>query len=140
MPISLTQVAEVFTGTPGKYVTLEKTLSGFGGILTGKYDDLPEMAFYMVSVGQALPGKAIQASTLFYKAANDPVSPRIKQLRRRLCGQCWFRLLRSSVGDRWCDHPLMSVEPLTGECCLLGERTETKFIVCRKIMTTFHST
>lgn len=44
-----TQVAEVFTGTPGKYVTLEKTLSGFGGILTGKYDDLPEMAFYMVS-------------------------------------------------------------------------------------------
>ena len=42
------QVAEVFTGTPGKYVSLEDTISGFKGILDGKYDDLPEMAFYMV--------------------------------------------------------------------------------------------
>lgn len=42
------QVAEVFTGTPGKYVDLENTISGFKGILNGKYDDLPEMAFYMV--------------------------------------------------------------------------------------------
>jgi len=42
------QVAEVFTGSPGKYVSLEDTISGFKGILEGKYDDLPEMAFYMV--------------------------------------------------------------------------------------------
>lgn len=42
------QVAEVFTGTPGKYVDLANTVSGFSGILHGKYDDLPEMAFYMV--------------------------------------------------------------------------------------------
>ncbi|KAI8467676.1 MAG: ATP synthase subunit beta, mitochondrial [Monoraphidium minutum] len=42
------QVAEVFTGSPGKYVSLEDTISGFRGILGGKYDDLPEMAFYMV--------------------------------------------------------------------------------------------
>lgn len=42
------QVAEVFTGSPGKYVSLEDTISGFKGILGGKYDDLPEMAFYMV--------------------------------------------------------------------------------------------
>jgi F-type H+-transporting ATPase subunit beta len=41
-------VAEVFTGSPGKYVALEDTLEGFNGILDGKYDDLPEMAFYMV--------------------------------------------------------------------------------------------
>jgi hypothetical protein len=41
-------VAEVFTGSPGKYVSLEDTISGFKGILGGKYDDLPEMAFYMV--------------------------------------------------------------------------------------------
>ncbi len=41
-------MAEVFTGTPGKYVSLEDTISGFKGILDGKYDDLPEMAFYMV--------------------------------------------------------------------------------------------
>ncbi|KAG2494191.1 hypothetical protein HYH03_007549 [Edaphochlamys debaryana] len=42
------QVAEVFTGTPGKYVDLKDTISAFQGILQGKYDDLPEMAFYMV--------------------------------------------------------------------------------------------
>mmetsp|Transcript_18624 Transcript_18624/g.31753 ORF Transcript_18624/g.31753 Transcript_18624/m.31753 type:complete len:576 (+) Transcript_18624:57-1784(+) len=42
------QVAEVFTGSPGKYVDLASTISGFSGILGGKYDDLPEMAFYMV--------------------------------------------------------------------------------------------
>ncbi len=41
-------VAEIFTGSPGKYVTLEDTLEGFKGILEGKYDDLPENAFYMV--------------------------------------------------------------------------------------------
>lgn len=41
-------VAEVFTGAPGKYVTLEETLEGFKGILEGKYDHIPENAFYMV--------------------------------------------------------------------------------------------
>jgi F-type H+-transporting ATPase subunit beta len=41
-------VAEVFTGTPGKYVDLKDTISGFKGLLNGAYDDLPEMAFYMV--------------------------------------------------------------------------------------------
>ena len=41
-------VAEVFTGSPGKYVALEDTLAGFKGILAGNYDDLPEAAFYMV--------------------------------------------------------------------------------------------
>jgi F-type H+-transporting ATPase subunit beta len=41
-------VAEVFTGSPGKYVTLEETLDGFEGIIEGKYDELPENAFYMV--------------------------------------------------------------------------------------------
>ncbi len=41
-------VAEAFTGTPGRYVKLEDTIKGFQGILEGKYDDLPEQAFYMV--------------------------------------------------------------------------------------------
>ena len=41
-------VAEVFTGSPGKYVTLQETLEGFRGILEGKYDNIPENAFYMV--------------------------------------------------------------------------------------------
>jgi F-type H+-transporting ATPase subunit beta len=41
-------VAEVFTGAPGKYVSLKDTISGFKGILEGQYDQLPEQAFYMV--------------------------------------------------------------------------------------------
>ena len=41
-------VAEVFTGSPGKYVPLKDTIRGFKEILSGKYDDLPEAAFYMV--------------------------------------------------------------------------------------------
>jgi F-type H+-transporting ATPase subunit beta len=41
-------VAEVFTGAPGKYVSLKDTIAGFKGIIAGEYDDLPEQAFYMV--------------------------------------------------------------------------------------------
>jgi len=41
-------VAEVFTGAPGKYVSLEDTIKGFKGILEGEYDHMPESAFYMV--------------------------------------------------------------------------------------------
>jgi F-type H+/Na+-transporting ATPase subunit beta len=41
-------VAEVFTGSPGKYVSLEKTIAGFKKILSGDLDDLPEQAFYLV--------------------------------------------------------------------------------------------
>jgi F-type H+/Na+-transporting ATPase subunit beta len=41
-------VAEAFTGRPGKYVEVEDTIRGFGEILSGKHDDLPEQAFYMV--------------------------------------------------------------------------------------------
>jgi F-type H+-transporting ATPase subunit beta len=41
-------VAEVFTGSPGKYVTLADTIKGFQMILKGELDSLPEQAFYMV--------------------------------------------------------------------------------------------
>jgi len=41
-------VAEVFTGSPGKYVSLKETIRGFKGIVDGEYDHLPEQAFYMV--------------------------------------------------------------------------------------------
>jgi F-type H+-transporting ATPase subunit beta len=41
-------VAEIFTGSPGKYVSLKETISGFKGILAGEYDHMPEQAFYMV--------------------------------------------------------------------------------------------
>ena len=41
-------VAEVFTGTPGKLVSLEDTIKGFKAVCAGEYDHLPEAAFYMV--------------------------------------------------------------------------------------------
>ena len=41
-------VAEIFTGSPGKYVSLEQTIKGFQMVLTGELDDLPEQAFYLV--------------------------------------------------------------------------------------------
>ena len=48
-------VAEVFTGSPGKYVSLKDTIAGFKGILNGDYDALPEQAFYMVgSIDEAV--------------------------------------------------------------------------------------
>ncbi|MAW32600.1 MAG: F0F1 ATP synthase subunit beta [Alteromonadaceae bacterium] len=48
-------VAEVFTGSPGIYVSLKDTIAGFKGILAGEYDHLPEQAFYMIgSIEQAV--------------------------------------------------------------------------------------
>jgi F-type H+-transporting ATPase subunit beta len=41
-------VAEIFTGSPGKYVSLADSIEGFNDVLDGKYDDLPEQAFYLV--------------------------------------------------------------------------------------------
>merc|ERR1711881_36961 len=41
-------VAEVFTGSPGKYVSLTESIDGFNNLLDGSYDDLPEQAFYLV--------------------------------------------------------------------------------------------
>ncbi len=51
-------VAEVFTGSPGKYVSLKETIKGFKGIIEGKYDDLPEQAFYMVGTIEEAVEKA----------------------------------------------------------------------------------
>ncbi|NPA49847.1 MAG: F0F1 ATP synthase subunit beta [Thermodesulfobacteria bacterium] len=53
-------VAEQFTGTPGRYVKLEDTIRGFKEILEGKYDDLPEQAFYMVGTIEEAVEKAKQ--------------------------------------------------------------------------------
>ena len=55
-------VAEVFTGSPGKYVPLSETIRGFNAIVNGDYDHLPEQAFYMVgSIEEAVEkAKAIQ--------------------------------------------------------------------------------
>jgi F-type H+/Na+-transporting ATPase subunit beta len=58
-------VAEVLTGSPGKYVPLKETVRSFKGILAGEYDHLPEQAFYMVGTieeavqkGEAMMKKA----------------------------------------------------------------------------------
>ncbi|HYS81722.1 MAG TPA: F0F1 ATP synthase subunit beta [Anaeromyxobacteraceae bacterium] len=51
-------VAEQFTGNPGKYVKLQDTIRGFKGIVEGKYDDLPEQAFYMVGTIEEAVEKA----------------------------------------------------------------------------------
>ena len=51
-------VAEIFTGTPGKYVSLEDTIKAFKGILDGDYDHLPEQAFYMVGTIEEAVEKA----------------------------------------------------------------------------------
>jgi F-type H+-transporting ATPase subunit beta len=58
-------VAEVFTGSPGKYVPLAETIQGFNMILTGELDNLPEQAFYLVgNIDEAIE----KAGTLQVKA------------------------------------------------------------------------
>ncbi|RLR67710.1 F0F1 ATP synthase subunit beta, partial [Pseudomonas aeruginosa] len=49
---------EVFTGSPGKFVSLKDTIRGFKGILNGDYDHLPEQAFYMVGTIEEAVEKA----------------------------------------------------------------------------------
>merc|ERR1712061_710261 len=52
------QVAEVFTNNPGKLVPIAETISGFQAIMAGKYDHLPEVAFYMVGNIDEVSAKA----------------------------------------------------------------------------------
>jgi len=52
------QVAEVFTGIQGKFVSMEQTITGFKDILSGQYDHLPEAAFYMVGHIEEVEAKA----------------------------------------------------------------------------------
>ena len=61
-------VAEVFTGSPGKYVPLSETLRGFREILDGKHDDLPEGAFYMVGTID----EAVQKQRKCKRRGNNP--------------------------------------------------------------------
>ena len=62
------QVAEVFTGHAGKLVTMEQTIAGFTEILSGKYDHLPEVAFYMVGdISEVNKHDAISVGTLLFR-------------------------------------------------------------------------
>jgi|TARA_R110002096_G_scaffold194592_6_gene376917 F-type H+/Na+-transporting ATPase subunit beta len=54
-------VAEVFTGSPGKYVSLKDTITGFKGIINGEYDHIPEQAFYMTGTIDEVIEKASKA-------------------------------------------------------------------------------
>ena len=62
-------VAEVFTGSPGKYVKLEDTIKGFKDLVEGRYDHIPESAFYMVGTMDEALEKAKQMEEDNQKAA-----------------------------------------------------------------------
>ncbi|NLF26246.1 MAG: F0F1 ATP synthase subunit beta [Deltaproteobacteria bacterium] len=62
-------VAETFTGTPGVYVKIEDTVRGFGELVDGKHDDLPEQAFYMVGTLEEAHAKAEKLAAEFSKFA-----------------------------------------------------------------------
>ena len=66
-------VGEVFTGIPGRYVELEDTIKGFKGIVEGKYDHLPEQAFFMVGTIEEAEEKAkkMSANVRFKKDGKD---------------------------------------------------------------------
>ena len=53
-------VAEVFTGSPGKFVELSDTIKGFKGLVEGEYDDIPESAFYMVGTIEDVIAKKLK--------------------------------------------------------------------------------
>ena len=73
-------VAEQFTGTPGEYVKLEDTIAGFGEILDGKHDELPEQAFYMVGTIES----AVEKGRKTAEAVTARSSGRRDQAVRRL--------------------------------------------------------
>merc|ERR1712072_301944 len=58
------EVAEVFTGSPGRYVEVKDTCSGFQAVLDGKHDDLPEGAFYMVGGIDEVQSKAVKLAEM----------------------------------------------------------------------------
>merc|ERR1712160_200446 len=58
------EVAEVFTGSPGRYVEVDDTCVAFQAVLDGKHDDLPEGAFYMVGGIDEVQSKAIKLSEM----------------------------------------------------------------------------
>jgi hypothetical protein len=71
----------------GKYVDIKDTISGFKGVMEGKYDDLPEMAFYMVSSWGTLP-LLLGAASLSHLRLGHPAGQRIS-----LCVSCTTMLL-----------------------------------------------
>ena len=75
-------VAETFTGTPGKYVSLNDTVSGFKAIVSGDYDHLPEQAFYMIGTIDEAEERA-RACNSVRRCRHGHHSSRDRQRRRR---------------------------------------------------------
>ena len=63
------QVAEVFTNNPGMLVPIEQTISGFKEILDGKYDHLPEVAFYMVGNIDEVSFSSTDGANYFFRTS-----------------------------------------------------------------------
>ncbi|KAH8312998.1 hypothetical protein KR067_007628, partial [Drosophila pandora] len=68
------QVAEIFTGHPGKLVPIEKCVEGFKKLLNGDYDDIPEIAFYMVGDVEEVLAKASQLAASMSADATAPAA------------------------------------------------------------------
>ncbi|XP_030372512.1 ATP synthase subunit beta, mitochondrial isoform X2 [Scaptodrosophila lebanonensis] len=75
------QVAEVFTGHPGKIVPVEKSVDGFKRLLNGEYDDIPEIAFYMVGDVDEVLAKANQLATSM--SGGGPAKPAPKKEEKK---------------------------------------------------------
>ncbi|XP_022220937.2 ATP synthase subunit beta, mitochondrial [Drosophila obscura] len=70
------QVAEVFTGSPGKLVPIEKCVDGFKRLLNGEYDDIPEIAFYMVGDADEVLAKANKLAASMAGDVDPPPPPK----------------------------------------------------------------
>jgi len=64
-------VAEVFTGSPGKYTSLAESIDGFNKILSGELDELPEQAFYLIGNIQEAIAKALQSGKFVYDISGN---------------------------------------------------------------------
>jgi len=88
------QVAEVFTGYIGKFVDLKDTISAFKQILEGKYDDLPEQAFYMVGPIEEVTEKA---KTLLSSSAKDKKDDKKKDEKKKDTKKAVFKVDATNI-------------------------------------------
>lgn len=100
----------VLAPPPGKYVDLKDTMSGFKGVLEGKYDDLPEMAFYMVGDINEVRWPARSAVLCALCCAVFPSSSANKLARTRVGTSFWGGMLHGRLRRR----------PGAGGCCCVG--------------------
>jgi len=100
-------VAEVFTGSPGKLVDLQDTIKGFKGLVEGKYDYLPEAAFYMVGnideaieKGKKLAAESVSRQQHGHLSLRTRLTRENRLLRRGRSGRC-FRAPKATSACSW---------------------------------------